>query len=211
MCIRDRSGFRSVLDSTEDESLQKRALRALAETYRDCAVLARTGDSPIDYPATKEAELLSDGIVRCGLSYDSTLWEMLALAYFEAYHTDASAPDSYLTNAADCFERVISMGVQAGYLYSDLYAIYYEQQDYDKAEQALAAYETAFPDDYLPHALRGMMLITIENEKSQSQRDYTQAAAEYDKAGSMLRSDDDRTYYQQLESLIGQLRTNGWL
>ena len=205
------SGFRSVLDSTEDESLQKRALRALAETYRDCAVLARTGDSPIDYPATKEAELLSDGIVRCGLSYDSTLWEMLALAYFEAYHTDASAPDSYLTNAADCFERVISMGVQAGYLYSDLYAIYYEQQDYDKAEQALAAYETAFPDDYLPHALRGMMLITIENEKSQSQRDYTQAAAEYDKAGSMLRSGDDRTYYQQLESLIGQLRTNGWL
>ena len=56
-----------------------------------------------------------------------------------------------------------------------------------------------------------MMLITIENEKSQSQRDYTQAAAEYDKAGSMLRSGDDRTYYQQLESLIGQLRTNGWL
>ena len=40
---------------------------------------------------------------------------------------------------------------------------YYELKDYDRAEQALKDYETAFPEDYMPHALRGMMLITEEN------------------------------------------------
>ena len=79
------------------------------------------------------------------------------------------------------------------------------------AEQALADYEAAFPDDYMPHALRGMMLITIENQKPQSGRDYRAAQAEYETAGAMLRSSDNTTYYQQLGSLIEDLKKNGWL
>lgn len=204
-------GFQTVLDTTEDVLLQKRALRSLAEVYRDCAGLARLGQSPIDVPATKEAELLANGIVQYGLRYDSTLWEMLGLAYFEAYHTDASVPADYLTRAADCFRRVIELGVVKDYLYANLYTIYYEQKDYEQAAQALDEYQAAFPEDYMPHALRGMMLITIENEKSQSERDYRQAVSEYETAGNLIRSDDDATYYQQLGSLIQSLTQEGWL
>ena len=80
-----------------------------------------------------------------------------------------------------------------------------------EAEQALEDYEAMFPDSYLPHALRGMMLITIENGKAQSKRDYRKALAEYETAGSMIRSSDETSYYQQLESLIQELRRNGWL
>lgn len=205
------SGFLSVQENAEDSKLQVRSMRSLAELYRDCAALARINESPIDRPATKEAELLSDGIVKYGLRYDSTLWEMLALAYFEAYHTDASVSPDYLTKAADCFSRVIELGVQKDYLYSNLYTIYYEQKDYEKAEQALQEFQTAFPDSYMPHALRGMMLITIENGKSQSARNYSSAVQAYETAGSMLRSGDDTTYYQQLGSLIDSLRQGGWL
>lgn len=205
------SGFRKVLDETEDAVLQKRSVRSLAELYRDCAALVRINESPIDHPATKEAELLSNAINQYGLRFDSTLWEMLALAYFEAYHTDASVDPNYLTKAADCFNRVIELGVQKDYLYSNLYTIYYEQKDYEKAEQALEAFEAAFPEDYMPHALRGMMLITIENAKSQSARDYSKAVTEYETAGAMLRSSDDQTYYQQLGSLIQQLRDKKWI
>ena len=205
------SGFRKVLDETEDAVLQKRSIRSLAELYRDCAALVRINESPIDHPATKEAELLSGAINQYGLRFDSTLWEMLALAYFEAYHTDASVDPNYLTKAADCFNRVIELGVQKDYLYSNLYTIYYEQKDYEKAEQALEAFEAAFPEDYMPHALRGMMLITIENAKSQSARDYSEAVTEYETAGTMLRSSDDQTYYQQLGSLIQQLRDKKWI
>lgn len=83
--------------------------------------------------------------------------------------------------------------------------------DYDKAEQALTDYESIYPDAYMPHALRGMMLITIENGKEQQQRDYKAALEEYETAGNKIRSSDETTYYQQLGSLIENLKENGWL
>ena len=205
------SGFQAVLAATDDPALQRRALRALAELYRDCAGLARTGKSPIVTPATKEAELLVDGIERYGLRYDATLWEMLGLAYFEAYHTDKNVPQDYLRRAADCFRRVIELGVTKDYLYSNLYTIYYELGDYENAEQALTEYEVQFPAAYEPHAFRAMMYITQENAKGAASRDYSAAYAEYQTAKGMLRSGDDTTYFQQLESLVQQLQSEGWL
>ena len=205
------SGFLSVLETTEDSALQRRALRSLAEVYRDCSGLARTGNSPISTPATKEAELLANGITKFGLRYDSTLWEMLALAYFEAYHTDPNVPSDYLIKSAECFNLVIEQGVVKDYLYTNLYSIYYEQGNYTAAEEALEEYETAFPNDYIPHALRAVLLITIENEKAQESRNYQRAQAEFEIAGDMINSSDDTTYYQQAESLMDQLQENGWL
>ena len=204
------AGFRNVLETAQDPLLQKRALRSLGELYRDCAALARLGQSPIQNPATRSAEVLADGIVRLGLNYDSTLVEMLAMACFEAYQTDPEA-SSLLPKSAEYFSQVIDLGVKKPYLYSNLYAIYYEMGSYEEAENALRDYEEAFPDDYMPHALRGMLCITLENAKPQSQRDYQQALAEYQQAGAMIRSDDDTTYYQQLESLIVELEQGGWL
>lgn len=204
-------GFLSVLDSSDDEYLQKRCVRSLGELYRDCDALARIGESPIYAPATKAAALLSDAIVKYEMRYDSAMWEMLAMAYFESYHTDSSVDKSYLVKAADCFTRVIELGVQKDYLYSNLYTIYYELEDYEQAGRALDDYEVLFPYDYMPHALRGMMLITIENKKSQDGRDYSAAIAAYEKAGELIRGSDDATYYQQLESLIDQLKKAGWI
>lgn len=205
------SGFQSVLSDTADAVLQKRCVRSLAEVYRDCAALVRTGSSPIATPATKAVEVLANGIETYGLRYDSTLWEMLGLAYFESFHTDPSVPQTYLQNAADCFNRVIELGVHKDYLYSNLYTVYYEMGDYSAAEEALSEYEEQFPNDYMPHALRGMMLITLENAKPQNSRNYTKAVAEYEKAESLTKSSDDVTYLQQLESLVGQLRQEGWI
>ena len=136
---------------------------------------------------------------------------MLGLAYFESYHTDTAAPQNYLKKSAECFQRVIELGVQKDYLYSNLYTVYYEMQDYVAAEEALQDYETQFPKSYLPHAFRSMMLITIENAKMQSERDYSNAVEEYEKADDLARSGDDLTYLQQLSSLIEQLRSGGWI
>lgn len=205
------TAFLTALDQTDSAALVRRCYISLGDLYRDCAALQRVNASPIQYPATRSAQLLSSAVVREGLRYDSVLWEMLALAYFEAYHTDAAVPANYLTKAAECFNQVIQLGVVKEYLYSNLYTIYYELKDYDRAEGALAGYETMFPEDYMPHALRGMMLITVENEKPQSARNYRAALAEYETAGGMLRSSDETTYYQQLGSLIENLKKNGWL
>ena len=203
--------FRRVLDTTGDQALQRRALRALAEVYRDCAALEQSGMSPIDGAAMKEIELLNWGISAFGLQYDSTLREMLALAWYEAYFVEANATGEYLENAAENFRQVIDMGLEKAYLYRNLYTIYYELGDYERAAAALDEYEGKFPKDYMPHALRGMLLITIENGKSPEARDYNAAYAEYWKAEGLLTASDDRTYFLQLESLIEQLKASGWL
>lgn len=205
------SAFQSALEQADSDALIRRCYLALGNVYQDCTALFRTGNSPIMYPASKSVEVLSEGIMLNGLRYDSAFWEMLAMAYFEAYHTDSSVPGNYLTRAAECFDRVIELGVTKDYLYSNLYTIYYEMKNYDRAERTLSDFETVFPDNYMPHALRGMMLITIENGKEQNERDYSRAVEEYEIAGGMIRSSDDATYYQQLESLIENLRANGWL
>lgn len=205
------TAFLTALDQADSSALTRRCYVSLGDLYRDCAALMRTDQSPIQYPATKSVQQLSAAVAQDGLRYDSALWETLALAYFEAYHTDPSVSSTYLTKAAECFDRVIELGVSKEYLYANLYTIYYEMKDYTRAEQALTDYETAFPDDYMPHALRGMMLITIENGKAQSSRNYSAAVQEYETAGSMIRASDETTYYQQLGSLIDNLKRNGWL
>lgn len=209
--VEAEKGFDTVLNETDNVVLQKRSLRSLSEVYRECAKLERTGESPISSAATKEVEVLVDGIDKYNLQHDSTMWEMLAIAYFESYHTDPSVSQNYLKKAAECFNRVIDMGVTKHYLYSNLYTIYYELGDYSAAAQALNDYEAMFPDDYMPHALRGMMLITIENGKAQSSRNYSDAVAEYNKAKEKITSDDDVTYYQQLGSLVNELESKGWI
>lgn len=205
------AAFINALEQAETAPLTRRCYISLGDLYRDCAALARINESPIVNPATKSAELLSSAVVQEGLRYDSVLWEMLALAYFEAYHTDTTVPPDYLTNAAECFNRVIELGVTKEYLYTNLYTIYYELDDFSNAEKALTAFEEAYPDNYMPHALRGMMLIAVENQKSQDQRDFSAALKEYETAGNMIRSSDETTYYQQLGTLIDSLRQNGWL
>lgn len=203
------SGFNEVLEQAQDPLLQRRALRSLAEVYRACAGL---GDaSPLADPAASAVTLLTDGISRFGLQYDSTLWEMLGEACFQAAQAHPDAASGYLEQAAQSFEQVLALGVQRDYLYANLYSVYYQLGDYQKAAEALDAYKAAFPEDYLPWAFEGMLYITIENEKPQDQRNYSRAVQAYDTAGQMLRSDDDQTYYQQLGNLIDSLRANGWL
>lgn len=89
-----------------------------------------------------------------------------------------------------------------------------QRQDFGETYRAAAAldeYEEAFPKDHMSHALRGMLLITIENGKAPEERDYSQAFGEYWEAEGLLTSSDDRTYFLQLQSLIDQLKENGWL
>lgn len=205
------TAFLEVLESVKDDMLLRRCYVSLGELYRDCAALARVSSSSIETPASKSAELLAGAITKNALRYDTTLWEMLAMAYYESFHIDPSAPREYLRRAGECFTRVIELGIVKDYLYSNLYSIYYEQGEYEKAVQALSDYETSFPEDYMPHALRGILFISMENQKPQAERDFHAALREYETAGSMIRGEDNTSYYQQLGSLIDELRKNGWL
>lgn len=202
--------FAAVLDIGGDEVLQKRALRALAEVYRECTVLKQTGTSPIENPAIKSAEALASHTARLNLQYDLVLQEMLASAQYEAYHTDGGAAD-YLTRSAETYAFLLEQGLNKTNIFCSLYTIYHVQDRYQEAYDVLDQFQTAFPQDYRPHALRGILHVTVEADKPADQRDYQAVQGYYDEATKLLRSDDDTTYYQMLGSLLEQLRSGGWL
>lgn len=204
------AAFTKELTYNGDVVLHKRALRALAELYRECTVLKQTGTSPIENPAVKSAEVLSTNIARLNLQYDLVLQEMLAQAQYEAYRTDGGAAD-YLTRSAETFAFLLEQGVKKANVYCSLYTIYHVQDRYQEAYDALDQFEAAFPQDYRPHALRGILYVSEEGDKPADQRNYQAVLQYYDAATKLLRSDDDTTYYQMLESLIEQLRSGGWL
>ena len=206
------AAFLDVIRSGEASvALVRRCYVSLGDLYRTCASLVRTGKSPIEHPATKAVDVLAEAVSLDGLRYDTVLWEALAMAYYESYHTDTGTPIDYLYRSANCFNRLLEQGVEKEYVFSNLYTIYYELENYEQAETVLQKYEDAYPDSYMPHAFRGVMLIHLENQKSQESRNYTVALREYEMAGRMIRGSDDTTYYQQLESLIEELRRKNWL
>lgn len=207
--------FNELLEYGSDRAMQQRAFRSLVQLYRDCASLEKLGNSPIEGAVIKEAQALLVGIDEYGLSYDSSLYEMLGKAAYEAYGKALSMNldlgQDYRLVAVDAFERVLTLGIQKDYIYGNLYSIHYEMGSYDAAAQVLDRMETAFPKSYVPHALRGILYITIENGKAEGDRDYHAAQDEYNKAKDLLTSSDDTAYFQQLESLITQLQDGNWL
>lgn len=207
--------FTEILDEAEDETIKQKAFRSLVQLYRDCASLEAAGASPVEDAADKAVRLLLGGIGEYGLTYDTTLYEALGKAAYDAYGAARAKGEEketdYLSVAGEAFERVLAQGMEKEYLYTNLYSIRYEQRDFAAAGEVLDRMEKAFPKSYMPHALRGVLLITLENEKPESERDYRGAQAEYETAGSLLTGTADRSYYDQLGGLIEQLREQGWL
>lgn len=66
------TAFLDALDQSETSALTRRCYVSLGDLYRDCAALMRVNASPIEYPATKSAELLSSAVVQEGLRYRAT-------------------------------------------------------------------------------------------------------------------------------------------
>lgn len=203
------TGFLSIMEQEAGTTLGKQAFLSLVNVYQECAVLERLDQSPIPQAAMKEAQLIETGMVTYGLSYDSTLWEQAALAYFEAANMNENDREAYLNKSLGYFRNVLDMNVKKEYLYANLYTIHYQLEQYEEAMEILQKYETGFPDSYVPHALRGMLLIQMENGKEN--RDYSEAEVQYQTAEMKLRGTDDKTYYQQLQALMEQLEQDGWL
>ena len=61
------TAFLDALDQSETSALTRRCYVSLGDLYRDCAALMRVNASPIEYPATKSAELRPVGDAGPGL------------------------------------------------------------------------------------------------------------------------------------------------
>ena len=212
--------YTELLEDGEDEVILRLTLISYIRMLRSQAREEQKGNFA-DEPAVIKLDAVADQIETLGLSYNSSVYEMAGEIYsigtdktyweIMGWEVDDSAINGYLDEACKAFDRVISLGIQKEYLYTNQYVLYYGANRLDEAGAVLDRMEEAFPSSYLPHALRGILYITQEGAKAEAERSYQAALDEYERAGELLTSTDDRSYYEQLGSLIDQLRSGGWL
>jgi serine/threonine protein kinase len=191
--------FINALSKAEDSALVRRIYMSLAEVYRESN----------DY--NKSIEIIEEALSQ-SLQFSnssSVLYEMLGASYYARAENEGNKND--YARAATYFENVIDLGITNSYLYVNVYSAYIEAEDYTNAKYILTAMETVYPRDYTANALRATVLIIEENNKDESNRNYTGAYDEYQIAKEKATSRDDQTQLMQLEGLIDQLRSGGWL
>ena len=193
------TSFKNSLSKTEDSTLIRRIYMSLAEVYRESN----------DY--NKSIEIIEEALSK-SMQFQSSsavLYEMLGAAYYKK--AEVEGDKNNYTKAAEYFNNVINLGITNSYLYVNAYTAYIESEDYTKAKDILADMEIVYPRDYTTNALRATVLILEENNKDESKRNYIAAYDEYKIAKEKATSKDDQTQLQQLEGLIEQLRSGGWL
>lgn len=203
-------GLISVLSSTDNLVLQRRALRTLAYVYLNCAELDRGGFSTIENPAVKGITALEKGISEYRLHYDPSMLELLAQMYYEAYLSDEAVGAEYLKSSAGLFERIMKMGIKKDSCFQNLFNIYYSLKQYENAEQILQEYKMLYPQDYVPYAMRTILLMTEEGNKIPSERNYSAAFDEFATAEVLSEQADDLGYYYNTKYYIDELSEKGW-
>ncbi len=213
--------YQELLEDGEDEVILRLTLISYIRMLLYEARAEQAGSFMGDVPAVHTLEEAESRIEPLGLSYNTSLYEMVGeiysigadKVYWEilGWAVEDADISRYTDKACSAFDRVASLGIQKEYLYTNQYVLYYSAGRLSEAGAALDRMEEAFPDSYLPHALRGILYITQEGEKAEAERDYQAALTEYERAGELLTSTDDRSFYEQLGSLIEQLRSGGWL
>lgn len=191
--------FTTTLNKTEDSTLYRRSIMSLAETYQ------------ADQANTKLINLVNGAMSRADMKNNSVLYEMLGLAYYNRGTQEKDNDADDLSKAAEYFQKVIDTGITKDYLYVNVFMACQLTGNYETANNVLEQMEQVYPQSYVPHALRSILYISEENQKEQSQRDYRTAYQEYLTALDKVKTEDDTTYLQQVNGLISQLESNGWL
>ena len=195
--------FELSLELGNNDEIKSKSIIALAETYRDYK--DQLGSDAID----NEIAVLekAEGILQD--KNNLVITEMLAKAYYDK--AVASNSREHYEKSIISFENLLSLGYKRPYIYRNI-AIIYQQQlgDYAMAEETLMKMKEVFPQEISCYIQLSLLNIEIENNKAEKDRDYSTAydyyiqAVNYDTAGS-------NSSLKQLESLINELRSKGWL
>ncbi|MBQ8815268.1 MAG: protein kinase [Lachnospiraceae bacterium] len=204
------AAFESAIAATEQSDMIRKAYMSLAMTYRDSAKLPAGDPQRIADVYTGMISVISRGLAQQELQNNTVLLEMLGAAYYNRAVSESNAEEDY-RQAGNTFMQVIRLGVQSDYLYVNACNAYQLIGAYDEAGQVLDQMKSIYSASYVPHALRSILYVRIENAKPEAERDYSAAYEEYQVAAGLVTAEDDRTQFQQLETIIEQLRAGNWL
>ena len=190
--------FECVLTNPDSE-LCRDALYYLAQACMDAA---RENNSAIPDAAYRAVDALTYYMEAYDLSNDSGLWRQLADAYELLCTQYPDQKEQYRGEKAKCIEKLIELEGPNQEFYKAVFSIYFLNGQYDEVERILQHYEDSCPEDYTPHAMRGYMLLQMENRLWASEECLWAAKEEFEIADRMIRDTDDRYFYDMLKEAI---------
>lgn len=196
--------FESVLEGTEDEYLLQRAYIMGSKAYGDMGTIEAL---------EQDTEWLQNGLGKLTMSNRLLLYERLAQDYITLGET--TSENAYYVSAIDVFRQIKEMGWDTYMTYNNAVILCQRMGDLEHAEEWALEMQNMYPAHYVTYVRLAYLEVEKQNQKANSDRNYTAFDAYYQKA---------KEYYEQHVSgnvtnaemqLLGntwqQIADGGWL
>lgn len=192
--------LRKCIEVTEDDELKMRSYVLISEIYdkQDKKIEKRTilKEAADVLPIAKQMIILE------------------RLAQVDIDFAD-SGQESLRKEAIAIEERIIELGWESYTTYNNLAVLNQKEGNLEETKRILNEMLERYGDDYNIEKRLAYLEIDYQEQEDNSNRDYSQFAAYYDKAEKMyydqLKNNQTDTEMQLLENIYQQVRNGGWL
>lgn len=193
--------FKSCIQISEDNELKARAYIVMSDIYEE---QGRDQD---------QREILLEAREALPIENQMILLQRLIQADMDL--AERSGNDSYREEAAVLLNQVIEQGWDTYETYNNLVILSEKQGRLQEAEQYLNQMAQKFGEDYNIYKRLAFLEIDKQEQKSNSQKDYSAFAGYYQKANEMyqeqLEGNDTDAEMQLLDNVYQQVLAGGWL
>ena len=193
--------FRKCIDLSEDDGLKARAYTVMSDIYEE---QGRDVD---------QREILLEA--REVLPVEEQMILLQRLIQVDMDLAEKSGNDSYREEAIVLLDQVIQQRWDTYETYNNLVILSEKQGRLQEAEQYLNQMAQKFGEDYNIYKRLAFLEIDKQEQRSNSQRDYSTFAGYYQKASEMyqeqLEGNDTDAEMQLLDSVYQQVLAGGWL
>ena len=188
------ASFGRAISLTSDDYLRYRAYHMSDDIYRRLGMPERS------------VELLSGALNRIPLNLAPEMTELLADAYMKS---------GDFANAIKLYEQLSNTAAPQLHIMLSLVTLLHNAREFEHAASTLERMASIFPDSYIVPMRQSLLEAHMQSLLDIGSRDYAQTKKYYEKAATLysktVRQGESDPEMQQLESLIGQLRNNGWI
>jgi len=181
--------FKEVIIKTDDTYMQNRAYIVCDKAYR------RLPDSVDD-----NIELLREAIQKLPANYTLVLKERLA---------DALVRNGDYHEAITLFEEILQSGNISYQTRQNIGVLYQQIGEYGNARTVYHELMEMYPNDYRPPMRLAFLVLEEQSTIANENRSYYEVTQFYEQAQRLCKTDDIEML--QLNSLIAELRRNGWI
>ena len=190
--------FENVISITENEDLKFRSYMELSNIYK-----AMRHENSGDWAAINAQINVLERAVKDLKDEDNLIvTEAMAEVYFTAQRYELSI---------EKFKRLIELGYERAYIYSNIAIIYHQMENFSSAEEILLIMKDKYPDNYQCYVRLAYLYMDMEGKEDMNNRNYSRVLEHYNLAVQFAPSGMNTSDIIQLTAKINELRSKGWL